>query len=201
MINIYLETGKKTTSEYVFIEALLKILDIDKSLFRIECVNGKDNLPNARNTFIANTENGGKNLIIFDADSLQNGGGFAKRKNELEETLKNIGVEADIFLFPNNRDDGDFETLISQLTQKEKHKRFFDCYEDYEKCLGTDYLFPNLKGKLFTYISAIPMSKTKRDRLGQGQWLFENNDYWNLESEALKPLMNYLEDFTKRLQK
>lgn len=77
MINIYLETGKKSTSEYVFIEALLKILDIKKSLFRIECVNGKDNLPNARNTFIANTENGGKNLIIFDADSPQNGGGFA----------------------------------------------------------------------------------------------------------------------------
>ena len=200
MINIYLETGKKSTSEYVFIEALLKILDIKKSLFRIECVNGKDNLPNARNTFIANTENGGKNLIIFDADSPQNGGGFAKRKNELEETLKNIGVEADIFLFPNNRDDGDFETLISQLTQKEKHKRFFDCFEDYERCLGTDYLSPNLKGKLFTYISAMPMSKTKRDRLGQGQWLFENNDYWNLESEALKPLKDYLEDSIKRFQ-
>ena len=157
MINIYLETGKKTTSEYVFIEALLKILDIEESLVRIECVNGKDNLPNARNTFIAN-----------------------------------IGVEADIFLFPNNRDDGDFETLISQLTQKEKHKRFFDCFEDYERCLGTDYLSPNLKGKLFTYISAMPMSKTKRDRLGQGQWLFENNDYWNLESEALEPLKNIL---------
>ena len=195
MINIYLETGKKTTSEYVFIEALLKTLDVEKSLFRIECVNGKDNLQNAINTFIANTENGGKNLIIFDADSPQNGGGFTKRKNELEDTLKKLGVKADVFLFPNNRDDGDFETLIAQLAQKEKHKRFFDCYEDYEKCLGTDYLSPNLKGKLFTYISAMPMSKTKRDRLGQGQWLFENNEYWNLESEALEPLKGYLEDF------
>ena len=195
MINIYLETGKKTTSEYVFIEALLKTLDVDESLFRIECVNGKDNLQNAINTFIANTENGGKNLIIFDADSPQNGGGFTKRKNELEETLKKLGVEADVFLFPNNRDDGDFETLIARLVQNDKHKRFFDCYEDYEKCLGTDYLSPNLKGKLFTYISAMPMSKTKRDRLGQGQWLFENNEYWNLESEALEPLKGYLEGF------
>lgn len=195
MINIYLETGKKTTSEYVFIEALLKTLDVEKSLFRIECVNGKDNLQNAINTFIANTENGGKNLIIFDADSPQNGGGFTKRKNELEDTLKKLGVKADVFLFPNNRDDGDFETLIAQLAQKEKHKRFFDCYEDYEKCLGIDYLSPNLKGKLFTYISAMPMSKTKRDRLGQGQWLFENNEYWNLESEALEPLKGYLEGF------
>lgn len=195
MINIYLETGKKTTSEYVFIEALLNTLDVEKSLFRIECVNGKDNLQNAINTFIANTENGGKNLIIFDADSPQNGGGFTKRKKELEDTLKKLGVKADVFLFPNNRDDGDFETLIAQLAQKEKHKRFFECYEDYEKCLGTDYLSPNLKGKLFTYISAMPMSKTKRDRLGQGQWLFENNDYWNLESEALEPLKGYLKGF------
>lgn len=66
--------------------------------------------------------------------------------------------------------------------------------------MGTDYLSPNLKGKLFTYISAMPMSKTKRDRLGQGQWLFENNDYWNLESEALEPLKDYLEDSIKRFQ-
>ena len=46
----------------------------------------------------------------------------------------------------------------------------------------------------------MPMSKTKRDRLGQGQWLFENNDYWNLESEALEPLKDYLEDSIKRFQ-
>lgn len=68
MIKIYLETGKKTTSEYVFIETLLRVLGLDKS-YQIECVNGKDNLANAANTFMANTESGGKNLIVFDADT------------------------------------------------------------------------------------------------------------------------------------
>lgn len=130
MIKIYLETGKKTTSEYVFIETLLRVLGLDKS-YQIECV---------------------------------------------------------------NKDDGDFETLISKLVLSEKHKRFFDCYGDYEKCLGTEYVSPNLKGKLFTYISAIPMSKSKRDRLGQGQWFFDNKDYWNLECEALDPLKKFLKD-------
>lgn len=193
MIKIYLETGKKTTSEYVFIETLLRVLGLDKS-YQIECVNGKDNLANAANTFMANTESGGKNLIVFDADTPKNGGGFAKRKKELETALESLGIKADVFLFPNNKDDGDFETLISKLVLSEKHKRFFDCYEDYEKCLGTEYVSPNLKGKLFTYISAIPMSKSKRDRLGQGQWFFDNKDYWNLECEALDPLKKFLKD-------
>ena len=40
MIKIYLETGKKTTSEYVFIETWLRVLGLDKS-YQIECVNGK----------------------------------------------------------------------------------------------------------------------------------------------------------------
>ena len=38
------------------------------------------------------------------------------------------------------------------------------------------------------------MSKSKRDRLGQGQWFFDNNDYWNLECEALDPLKKFLKD-------
>ena len=125
MIKIYLETGKKTTSEYVFIETLLRVLGLDKS-YQIECVNGKDNLANAANTFMANTESGGKNLIVFDADTPKNGGGFVKRKKELEITLASLGIKADVFLFPNNKDDGDFETLVAGLTLSEKHKRFFD---------------------------------------------------------------------------
>lgn len=197
MIKIFLETGKKTTSEYVFTRTLLRVLGISESLYQIECVNGKDNLPHAANTFIANTLQGGTNLLIFDADTEQNQGGFAKRKQELTETLQRLGIEAEIFLFPNNQDDGDFETLVEQLTQTERHQRFFDCYGDYENCLGTDYIAPNRKGKLFTYISAMPMSKTQRDKLGQGEWHFDDPQYWDLNSPALEALKGFLKERTR----
>lgn len=194
MIKVFLETSKKTTSEYVFIRTLLlKVLQADSSMFKIECVDGKDNLSNAANMFKINTEEGGKNLLIFDADTEENGGGYKERKTFLENKLKELNIEADIFLFPNNADDGDFECLLEKLALTEKHKRFFDCFSDYEHCLGTDYVAPNRKGKLHTYISSMRMSKTKRDRLGSGEWQFDNTDYWDLNHLYLQPLKDFLQ--------
>ncbi|WP_289307349.1 hypothetical protein [uncultured Phocaeicola sp.] len=35
------------------------------------------------------------------------------------------------------------------------------------------------------------MSKTKRDKLGQGEWQFENTDYWDLNKPYLDPLKEF----------
>lgn len=194
MIRIFLETGKKTTSEYVFINTLMRhVLKVEESEYSIDCVNGKDNLHNAANKFISYSEDGDVNLIIFDADSPENNGGYNERKQTLTEELQSYGIKADIFLFPNNKDDGDFESLLESLMRIDKHKTFVDCYSDYEKCLGHEYVAPNRKGKLFTYISAMPMSKTKRGKLGSGEWRFEDEEYWDLSNEYLQPLISFLE--------
>ena len=64
MIKIFIEAGKPSTSEYVFIKTLVtRILDIDSGKFKIECVDGKDNL-----------------VIVFDADFPANKGGFKVRQ-------------------------------------------------------------------------------------------------------------------------
>ena len=193
MVRIYLETGKKTTSEYVFVRTLLKQWGILDENYEIECVNGKDSLHLMTNKMRETTLEGGRNVVIFDADSVQNGGGFNCRKAELKEMLREMEVAAELFLVPNNHDDGDVEVLMETLMQKEQHERFFHCYGDYEICLGNDYQAPNLKGKLYTYISAQKdLSNRKRKSLGEGQWLFEDKRFWNIDRETLNPLREFI---------
>lgn len=183
MTYIFLETGKPATSEAVFIKTLIENLGYNISSNKVEFVNGYKNLVNVIPTIKARCAEGGKVVIIFDADSPGNNGGYETRKKEIEEVLGENNAQAELFLFPNNEEDGDFETLLEHLIQKEKHAQMLDCYADYETCLGNDYVHPNLKGKIFTYISAMKMSSSKRRKLGNGEWMFDNAEYWSLESD------------------
>lgn len=196
MTHIYIEAGKERTTEYHFVKTYLEHLRL--SDFSIVCVNGKDNLPNLDMKFEDARRSGDTNIIIFDADSPANGGGFAKRGAEINEMLKTMGQEAEVFLFPNNSGDGDFETLLLQLVRREEHRRFFDCYEDYERCLGGDYLSPNRKGKVFTYTSAQKgLSRKERNALGSGDLQFANTAFWNLDAACLEPLKTFVLDNIK----
>lgn len=193
MTYIFLETGKPTTSEAVFIKTLIEYLGYNISSNKVEYVNGYKNLVNVIPTIKARCAEDGKVIIIFDADSPDNNGGYNKRRKEIEEVLDKHNAQVELFLFPNNNEDGDFETLLEHLMQKTKHAKMLDCYADYEKCLGNDYVHPNLKGKIFTYISAMKMSSSMRRKLGNGEWMFDNAEYWNLESDYLKPLKEFLQ--------
>ena len=174
-------------------KTLIENLGYNISSNKVEFVNGYKNLVNVIPTIKARCAEGGKVVIIFDADSLGNNGGYETRKKEIEEVLGENNAQAELFLFPNNEEDGDFETLSEHLIQKEKHTQMLDCYADYETCLGNDYVHPNLKGKIFTYISAMKMSSSKRRKLGNGEWMFDNAEYWSLESDYLKPLKAFLQ--------
>ena len=85
MTRIYLETGKKSTSEYVFMRTLLGSMGYGSGKVEILCADGKDNLHNLANKMRETILEGkGRNLIVFDADTEANGGGFLKRKGEIE---------------------------------------------------------------------------------------------------------------------
>ena len=194
MIKIFIEAQKKQTSEYHFMDDYIdSVLGISKEEYEIVPANGWTNLRNLSSAFKLNTIQGFKNLIIFDADRPDNGGGFEKRKDEIITIIKEMGVEAELFLFPNNRDDGMFEDLLKNIMVHDNHERFFDCYRDYTSCLGDDYIHPNLKGEVFTYISSMKSLPNKvRRNLGSGDWQFTNKEYWNLESDYLLPLKSFI---------
>lgn len=194
MTNIYIESRDLKTPEAIFLKTYLSHLGIDSSSYTIIPLNGKDNLRNARNQFLQNTLEEGVNLIVFDADSPDNMGGYRDRKQQLKNLLQELEIEAEIFLFPNDSEDGDFESLLEGTARSDTFKRFFDCFHDYELCLGDEYVHPNRKAKMHTYITSMKLSNAQRKKLGSGFWLFEEEKYWDLKAEILTPLKSFLKN-------
>lgn len=193
MTRIYIEAKHERTSEAVFIKTLLLSIGKDENQYELICVDGKDNLANVSVKMREATLEDINNIIIFDADFPDNNGGYLIRKSEIESMLQTLSVQAAIFLFPNNHEDGDVETLLERIMQKNDHQRFFDCYHDYENCLGDMYISPNRKGKLHTYISAQKgLTKKQRNALGSGHWCFDDKRYWDIDNMELEPLKEFL---------
>lgn len=77
--------------------------------------------------------------IIFDADikkeNQESDAGFDNKLKHIREEFKEKGIDfprEQIFLFPNNQDDGDLETLLSEIAN---HKEFINCFESYLDCI------------------------------------------------------------------
>lgn len=190
-VKIFLETGKPQTPEFVFVKKLLAHIGKPLEDTDITCVGGWTNLGKMFSQQVRKPEIE-KILIIFDADSPANGGGFASRRSELDKIVAG-NAKAKIFLFPNNRDDGDFETLLARIANETGNERFFDCFSDFETCLGDAYIHPDLKAKMFSYICfQKELSSSERNHLGRGEWLFDDKKYWDLDSAALDALKDFL---------
>ena len=151
--------------------------------------------------FKENSDNGGINLIIFDADSPETCGGFAARNKYIEEKLKELSISAEIFLFPNNRDDGDFELMLEHVIN-EGHRCLLECFEGYESCVGghrdekcnPKYMTPNRKAKIYAYVESIKKSRKEKEEFkNRKEFFFNNPNYWNLKSEYLNPLKEFLQ--------
>jgi len=141
MIKIFIESGvnaakkqnKETTNEQDFI---VKVIAKHfpkcqyKKDFDVIGTNGWTNIPNIEYEFKENTDNGFANLVIFDADEEKNGGGFAIRQAEIQ-ALKSDSIDFDLFLWPDNQTDGDFELFLSKIVNPE-HQCLLDCYEHFE---------------------------------------------------------------------
>lgn len=194
MTRIFIEAHDARTSESIFIHTLLKSIGKSPQAFEVIHVNGKDNLKNNEIKFRENTLQGGRNIVVFDADTPDTGCGFDATKERILSTFPDDVKIDGLYLYPHNHDDGIFENLLEDLTLKEKHHRFFDCFRDYESCLGDEYISPDLKGRLHTYMSA-QKSLTNRQRkaLGSGQWLFDDPRFWNLDAPELESLKEFME--------
>ncbi|GAA7396221.1 hypothetical protein MM0347_05280 [Helicobacter pylori] len=94
--------------------------------FKVQNVDGKNNLSKR----LLEIEKYDKTLIIFDADK-----NYESNKKEILKVVsktKQTISEEQIFLFPNNQDDGDLETLLLEIA---KHDEFLKCFEGYLECI------------------------------------------------------------------
>lgn len=116
MNKIFIEAKKPQTSEYCFLETILKNEFPDK-IYDIICMDGVDNLFNQGILTLIRTfqDNGDKVIVILDADTIDKKWGFeARKRNTMEKMLENE-IDFPFFLYPNNHDDGDFEVLLETL--------------------------------------------------------------------------------------
>lgn len=160
-----------------FLELYCKYLNIE---VHIDVVDGKDNLINRVNLVKAN-----KNyLIIFDADNDYN-----NSKDNIENQINQMNISNenyDIFLLPNNKDNGNLETLIEKIA---RYKEVLKCFESYEKCitgLGNDNIkLPTKKDKVFAYMQSFGFKNSIKPKE------FDLSPYVDFESEYLEDLKKF----------
>ncbi|GAA8470766.1 hypothetical protein HpNP8_04060 [Helicobacter pylori] len=157
--------------------------------------------------------------IIFDADkkeSQESDAGFDNKLEHIREKFKEKRIDfprEQIFLFPNNQDDGDLETLLLKIAN---HKEFINCFEGYLDCIEkTEHYKPikNIrKNKWYAYLEALGLenlTKTNIDVFDSKGKIKEKHkeEYKKLtevidfDSESLNPLKNFLGQFAENNQK
>ncbi len=151
----------------------------------IQVVEGCDRLTAFVERFRISSDQGLRNLVIFDSDL-----SFASKQQSLDVQKAQHSIEFDSFLFPNNRDNGALEDLLEQIVP-ENNRYIFGCFDRYLECLrayNTDNLnLPPMKTKIFAYTELLnqPSKIDQRDYL--------NEQVWDLHSPAVLPLFQFLE--------
>ncbi len=143
-------------SDRLFLEVYLLYLYFQEKFpiknFKVQNVDGKDNLPKR----LSEIEKYDKTLIIFDADKNYED----KKKEILKDVSKTPISEEQIFLFPNNQDDGDLETLLLEIA---KHEEFINCFESYLDCIEKKEHYKPIKdirkNMLYAYLEVFGLEK------------------------------------------
>ncbi|PUD67630.1 hypothetical protein C2R76_05995 [Helicobacter pylori] len=208
-------------SDKVFLEVYLYFLeDLPIKNFKVRSTNGKDNLSSK---LLLETEKYAKTLIIFDADK-----NYESNKKEILSKTQQKITEEQIFLFPNNQDDGDLETLLLEIA---KHKEIIQCFKRYLKCIECKYIgikehhepIKNIrKNMLYAYLEVFGLEKffqyrwdtnNKKNKENiivddEGKIKEEHKEEYeklkeviDFNSKSLIPLKNFLGQFAENKQK
>jgi hypothetical protein len=185
-----------------FIEILIKEHFKSPQIYGVEQIGGYTKINNYKPKLQEYKDFNYQTLIIFDADYASTNGGYQTRLKYLTEFRDNNNFDYDVFLFPNNSDDGDFECLLESIINK-KHQCLINCFTQYEKCINQcvnnqnerKYKSPLRKSKIYAYLDAFKKSKKKEEEFKKHNYFFKNKEYWNLKSEYLAPLIKFLKRY------
>ena len=113
-----------------------------------------------------NTDMGGINLVIFDADE-----DAEARRAELLAIKEEFGVEFELFLLPNDKDAGALEDLLENIINPD-NQPVMDCWQTYEEKLGEVRIptktpptltIPAKKTKIYAYLETL-LGKSKSQK-------------------------------------
>lgn len=161
--------------------------------------NGKDNLKStsAINRMRSMTDQGGINLVIFDADD-----DFEARRASMIKWKEENDLEFELFLLPNNKDKGELEDLLENIINP-NNRPILDCWENYEKELITlnipgrtppPLTTPAKKTKIYGYLEALlGESESEKKKIKEREREYDNVLHWNLDADYLLPLKEFLE--------
>lgn len=145
----------------------------------------------------------GINLVIFDTDREEHISeeSFEIRKSLLVNQAEDKKIEIKLFLFPNNRDDGDLELLLQQIANPVVYKPFSACFEPYFDCLhaynrqyqsetGKDLkVWPE---KIRRKLALINFLNFHYQESNANKRNYTDTNFWDLNSPALNPLIAFL---------
>ncbi|MBT0821662.1 DUF3226 domain-containing protein [Campylobacter lari] len=180
-INIFVE-GKHDKE---FLEQYLNFLKLPNANI-IPC--GKNHLDeDAISKMEEAKDNNEKILLIFDTDK-----NFNSTLERIKKESKDLLQDENIFLFPNNFENGELETLLFAIA---KEAQICQCFENYKKCI--EKLNPQYsknihkKSARFAYFEALGFfpsndEKAKKARKNSYAEIFDFNHI------ALEPLKDFL---------
>ena len=149
---------------------------------------------NLSKTITSYIDEGYKVFVIQDADNQnKENGGVNNRIQYLNNLKTEKCIDFSIFLFPNNKDDGDLETLLLRIKNESKYKITDECYIKYIECISnfSNQIFIDElkedKNKVFNYIRTY----YGMDNAKEQNRCYET-DYWDLNHNELKPLKMFL---------
>ncbi|WP_373453456.1 DUF3226 domain-containing protein [Helicobacter pylori] len=178
-------------SDKVFLEVYLYFLeDLPIKNFKVQNIKGKDNLSKR----LLEIEKYDKTLIIFDADK-----DYESNKKEILKVVsktKQTISEEQIFLFPNNQDDGDLETLLLEIA---KHTKFLKCFEGYLECIKSKEYYKPIKNirknMLYAYLEVLGLENLTKTNID----VFDNESKIKNKHEENYRRLKEMIDFNQNL--
>lgn len=154
-----------------------------------------------RQTNVGQKREGGKNIVIFDADFSERAEhhGFKEKTAYLEQKKNELNIEFETFLFPNNANDGTIETLLETCINP-AHLGIMDCWNGFEVCvrsLSERYTIPAGKSKIYVYLECIHSAiDGKKEKIKDKDRDFTEIDKWVMDynkNPYLKKLKTFLD--------
>lgn len=143
-------------------------------------------------------DNYGKVLVIFDADSDPEA-----RRKDLLDWRDAQGLAFNLFLFPTDKESGVLEDLLVSIINPVNTPIFdsWKLFEDSLKCVDIPWkepthrpTMPAKKTKVYAYIETlVGESKSQKKLIKERNRDYSNPNHWNLDSEPLSPLKDFLD--------